>query len=147
MEGRAIGRILHATARTTTAVRRAIQHNQASLIALSKRHGVNPKTVAKWKKRTSVGDLPTGLPTGPKDQHTLLPLFDNRHALQATHPHLTRLSLHRCLQRHGISRLPEVTGDKAPSQQFQTYLLRTPRLNPWSAAALVRPAPANAAVS
>lgn len=85
-----------------------------SLIALSKRHGVKPKTVAKWKKRTSVGDLPTG----PKDKHALLPLFDNRYALQATHPHLTRLSPHRCLQRHGMSRLPEVTGDKEPNQQF-----------------------------
>jgi hypothetical protein len=28
--------------------------------------------------------------------------------LQATIPHLTRSSLHRCLQRHGISRLPEL---------------------------------------
>jgi len=30
---------------------------------LAKRHGINPKTVAKWKKRIAVGDLPTG----PKD--------------------------------------------------------------------------------
>ena len=29
-----------------------------------------------------------------------------------TIPHLTRSSLHRCLQRHGISRLPEIEGDK-----------------------------------
>lgn len=26
-------------------------------------------------------------------------------------PHLTRSSLHCCLQRHGISRLPEIKGD------------------------------------
>ena len=45
-------------------------------------------------------------------RHTLLPLDDCLFALQATIPHLTRSSLHRCLQRHGISRLPEVTGDK-----------------------------------
>lgn len=36
-------------------------------------------------------------------QHTLLPLDDCLYALQATIPHLTRSSLHRCLQRHGIS--------------------------------------------
>jgi hypothetical protein len=29
--------------------------------------------------------------------------------------------LHRCLQRHGISRLPEVTGDKEPKRKFKTY--------------------------
>ena len=46
-------------------------------------------------------------------RHTLLPLDDCLHALQATIPHLTRSSLHRCFQRHGISRLPEVDGDKA----------------------------------
>ena len=48
---------------TYKAVRRAIQHSQASLRALAKRYGINPKTVAKWKKRGSVADLPTG----PKD--------------------------------------------------------------------------------
>jgi hypothetical protein len=32
---------------------------------------------------------------------TLLPLDDCLYTLQATIPHLTRLSLNRCLQRHG----------------------------------------------
>jgi hypothetical protein len=32
--------------------------------------------------------------------------------LQPTIPHLTRSSLHRCLQRHGIARLPQIEGDK-----------------------------------
>ncbi|MGO8499849.1 IS481 family transposase, partial [Rhizobium ruizarguesonis] len=44
----------------TEAVRRAIQHSQESLRALSKRYGINQKTVAKWRKRSSVADLPTG---------------------------------------------------------------------------------------
>jgi transposase InsO family protein len=35
-------------------------------------------------------------------------------------PH-TRSSLHRCLQRHGISRLPEVEGDKPAKKKFKTY--------------------------
>jgi len=54
-------------------------------------------------------------------RHTLLPLDDCLYALQATIPQLTRSSLHRCLQRHGISRLPEVTGDKEPKRKFKTY--------------------------
>ena len=36
-------------------------------------------------------------------QHVLLPLDDCLYALQATIPPLTRSSLHRCLQRHGVS--------------------------------------------
>jgi len=104
-------------------------------MALSKCYSINPKTVAKWKQRRSVCDLPTG----PKDarstvlsieeeaiivafrKHTLLPLDDCLYALQATIPRLTRSSLHRCLQRHGISRLPEVTGDREPTKKLKTY--------------------------
>jgi transposase-like protein len=55
-----MGQVLHGCATTTEAVRRAIQHSQASLRTLAKRYGINPKTVAKWKKRTSATDLPTG---------------------------------------------------------------------------------------
>ncbi|KLK92812.1 transposase [Microvirga vignae] len=130
-----MGQVLHGSATTTEAIRRAIQNSQASLRTLAKRYGINPKTVAKWKKRTSVADLPTG----PRDvkstvlsveeeaiimafrRHTLLPLDDCLYALQATIPHLTRSSLHRCLQRHGISRLPEVTGDKPAKTKFKAY--------------------------
>lgn len=54
-------------------------------------------------------------------RHTLLPLDDCLHSLQATIPHLTRSSLHRCLQRHGISRLPDVEGDKPAKKRFKTY--------------------------
>jgi IS30 family transposase len=54
-------------------------------------------------------------------RHTLLPLDDCLYALQATIPHLTRSSLHRCLQRHDISRLPEIEGDKPAKQNFKSY--------------------------
>jgi hypothetical protein len=49
-----MGQILHGSARTTEAVRRAIQHSQElrALAAI----WVNQKTVAKWKKRSSVSD-------------------------------------------------------------------------------------------
>ena len=130
-----MGQVLHGSARTTEAIRRAIQHSQESLRALAKRYGINQKTVAKWKKRTSVADLPTG-PKIPSStvltleeeavivafrRHTLLPLDDCLYALQPTIPKLTRSSLHRCLQRPGISRLPEVGGEKTAKTKFKSY--------------------------
>ena len=54
-------------------------------------------------------------------KHTLLPLDDCLYALQATIPHLKRSSLHRCLQRHGISRLPDIEGDKPGKRKFKAY--------------------------
>jgi hypothetical protein len=89
------------------AIRRAIQNGEESLRVLSKRYGTNLKTVAKWKKRTSLADLPTG-PTDPHStilsleeeaviaalrRHTLLPLDDCHYAFQPTISHLTRSSL------------------------------------------------------
>lgn len=53
-------------------------------------------------------------------KHTLLALDDCLYVLQATIPHLTRSSLHRCLVRHGIGRLPEVEGEKRAKQKFQS---------------------------
>lgn len=52
--------VLHGCATTTEAVRRAIQNSQESLRALARRYEINQKTVAKWKKRQSACDLPTG---------------------------------------------------------------------------------------
>ena len=47
----------------------------------------------------------------------LLPLDDVYIALKDVIPHLTRSSLHRCLPRHGISRLPK--GDRGKAQEVQ----------------------------
>jgi hypothetical protein len=54
-------------------------------------------------------------------RYTLLPLDDCLYALQPTIPHLTRSSLHRCLQRHGISRLPDTEGTKPARKKFKAY--------------------------
>jgi len=51
----------------------------------------------------------------------LLPLDDCLYALQPTIPHLSRSSLHQCLQRHDVSRLPDVEGDKEPKKKFKSY--------------------------
>ena len=53
-----MGQVLHGSAATTHAVRAAIQRSQASLAQLSRRYGINPKTVAKWRKRETVDDAP-----------------------------------------------------------------------------------------
>jgi len=55
-------------------------------------------------------------------RHTLLALDDCLYALQATIPHLTRSSLHRLFQRHGISRLPNAEGTR-PSVDTQNRQL------------------------
>jgi transposase InsO family protein len=130
-----MGQVLHGSATTTEAVRRAIQHSQESLRTLAGRYGINPKTVAKWKTRSSVADARMG-PKEPSStvlsreeeavivafrKLTLLPLDDCLYALQPTIPHLKRSSLHRCLQRHGISRLPEVEGAKASKKRFKQH--------------------------
>ena len=54
-------------------------------------------------------------------RHTVLPLDDCLYALQPTIPHLTRSALHRCLQRHGISRLPDMAGEKPAKKKFKAY--------------------------
>jgi transposase InsO family protein len=135
MEGSTMGQVLHGSATTTHAIRAAIQRSQASATQLSQTYGINPKTVLKWKKRTCIEDRKTG-PKKPRStilseveeaavvafrRHTLLPLDDCLYALQPTIPHLTRSSLHRCLQRHGISRLPDVEGDKPTKKKFRRY--------------------------
>jgi transposase-like protein len=131
-----MGQILHGSATTTHAVRAAIQRSKAPLKELAeRRHGLNQKTVAKWRKRAFVHDAPMGPKTLRSSvltieeeamivafrKHTLLPLDDCLYALQATIPHLTRSSLHRCFQRHGIGRLPEIEGDKAAKPSFKPY--------------------------
>jgi transposase InsO family protein len=132
-----MGQLLHRSARTTAAVRRAIQQSPESLAKLAKRYDVNPKTVAKWKKRSYVHDAPMG----PKPchatvltlaeealivafrRHTWLPLADGFYVLQATRPYLTRAALQRCLLRQGISRLPDMAGEKPARKKFKVYPL------------------------
>jgi transposase-like protein len=116
-----MGQLLHGSAHTPAALCRTIQHSQESIARLAARYDLNAKTVAKWRKRAFVEDAPMG-PRQPYltvlttelesmivdfRKRTLLALDDCFYALQASIPNLTRSSLHRCLQRHGISHLPE----------------------------------------
>ena len=124
-----MGQVLHGSATTKHAIRAAIRRSAAPIAALSRTYGLNPKTVAKWRKRATVTDAPMGpkerrstVPSKEEEalvvafrRYTLLPLDDCLYALQATIPHLTRSSLHRCFQRHDIGRLPEAEGETPKS--------------------------------
>ena len=113
---------MHPSAKTTLEIRAAIQQSDASVRALARTYGVNPKTVQKWRHRTFTEDAPSGrkrtrnLALSPAEEamcvgfrkHALLPLDDCLYALQWRIPHLSRSSLHRLFWRHGISRLPEL---------------------------------------
>jgi Integrase core domain len=131
-----MGRVPHGGARATEAVRRAIQPRREGVRALARRFGVGPTTVQEWRERSTAADA--GM--GPKEarstvltpeeeaivvasfrRHTLLPLDDRLHALQPTVPHLTRSAPHRCLQRHGTSRSPEVDGGRPGEKRFASY--------------------------
>lgn len=63
-------------------------------------------------------------------RHMLLPLACPREGgglplrVAGIDPALTRSALHRCLQRHGISRLPDIEGDKPKRQCFKRYPIR-----------------------
>ncbi len=130
-----MGQILHGCAKTTQTIRRAIQNRKESIAKLSKHYNLNPKTIIKWRKRSFTKDADMG-PKHPRStvltleeeaiivtfrKYTLLPLDDCLYALQSTIPHLTRSSLHRCLQRHNISRLPTVDGEVKSKKKFKQY--------------------------
>jgi len=128
-----MGQVLHGCAKTTHIVRAELQRSKAPVAELARRYGINEKTVRKWRKRTSVEDSPMG----PKEHRSSvlspmeeaaivalrvqarLPLDDVFVALKDVIPHLSRSSLHRCLQRHGISRLPKADLEKP--RRFKAY--------------------------
>src|SRR3954466_3496047 len=119
--GRALAGVLHGSARTTPRVRAELQASQEATRVLAARYGLNPKTVQKWRKRTTTADQPMG-PRRPRStvlteaeeaivvefrRRTLLPLDDVLGCLRESIPTLSRSALHRCLVRHGLSRLPK----------------------------------------
>ena len=80
----------HGSARTTPRVRAELQRSQEATRTLAARFGLNKKTLAKWRKRTTTADQPMG-PSRPRStvlseveqaiivefrRRTLLPLDD-----------------------------------------------------------------------
>jgi transposase-like protein len=130
-----MGQVLRGGARATEAVRRAVQPRQGSVRAAARRERLSPTTVQKWRKRSTTADARMGpeearsTVLAPEEEaiavafrgRTLLPLDDRLDGLQPAIPHLARSSLHRCPERRGISRLPEITGDKPRERRFASH--------------------------
>ena len=55
-----MGQVLHGSAKTTHAVRTAMQRSKATIAELAATYGINTKTVMKWRRRLSVENLPMG---------------------------------------------------------------------------------------
>src|SRR4051812_6578743 len=100
IKGCAMGQVLHGSATTTEAIRRAVQHSKESLRALARRYGVNQKTVRKWKARSSVVDRRTG----PKQPRSTVLSIEEEAVIVA----FRRLSLSR--QVGSVRATPEVEG-------------------------------------
>ena len=127
-------RKLHPCARTNAKLRREIQQSAESDRAFAARRGLNPKTVAKWRNRTTIEDARMG-PKRPVStvlsaaeealivvfrKHTRLPLEVCLAHLKPRIPTLSRSALHRCLKRHGVSRIPRGLAEKPPKVDLET---------------------------
>ncbi len=133
---------LHKNARTTPAVRQAIQASTLSERALAQKYGVSRTTIRKWKHRSSVEDashrphtLKTTLTPAQEAivvylrQSLLLPLDD---LLAVTreflNPDVSRSGLNRCLRRHGVASLKALLPpvEKTKYKAFQGLRARLP---------------------
>ena len=94
----------HGSARTTPRIRAGLQASQEATRVLAARHGLNPKTVTKWRGRTTTADQPMG-PSRPRStvlteaeeaivvefrRRTLLPLDDVLGCLRESIPKLRK---------------------------------------------------------
>jgi hypothetical protein len=110
---------LHGSARTTRDMRRLIKQSSGSIESLARELELNPKTVAKWRRRSSVEDAPMGtrrrgsLALSRHEEYavldfrkrTNLPLDDCLYCLKTLIPSLRRSTLYRCFVRHGLSNI------------------------------------------
>ena len=128
--------VLHPRATTTPRIRKEIQESKESLIVLSKRYNINPKTVTKWRKSKTIFDKKSGAikvrtVLSDKEQAiicefrrvTKLPLDDVFVALKSQIPVLSRSNLYRCLRRNGLNTLPREKTDKTPVKKFKNYAI------------------------
>jgi hypothetical protein len=130
-----MGHLLHGSARTTAARRRALPQHHESLAMRAEGAHLHPKAVATGPQRMPRHDAPRG-PQPPRSpivalepaalrralrQPTRLPLDDWLSALQAPFPQLPRAARPGCLTRHGLNRLPEMTGDTPQQKKFKAH--------------------------
>lgn len=114
-------------------MRREFQRSQAPTAVLAREAGLNPKTVAKWRRRKGAAELAKG-PKQPvssvlsADDEALivafrklsrLPLDACWTRLRPMIPSLSRSGLHRCLKRWRISRVPAGLRAIPPAIEFE----------------------------
>jgi len=123
---------LHANATTTPKTRTYIQRSKKSVAELAAELGVSQTTIYRWRGRTTVEDRshrPNNLVTSLSavEEKVVcelrtslhLPLDDIVEVMQrCINAKLSRSAIHRCLQRHGISRLAKP--DKPKVGIFET---------------------------
>jgi transposase-like protein len=111
---------LHANATTTPRTRAALQASDDSVADLAEHFGVNQSTVRRWQGRTSVEDRshrPHNIQTrfSPEEEALIvelrvavgLSLDDITEVMKrCVAEDISRSSVHRCLDRHGVSRRP-----------------------------------------
>ncbi|MEQ1484883.1 MAG: hypothetical protein ABL913_04840, partial [Methyloglobulus sp.] len=122
--------ILHGNAKTTPRIRQEMQDADESLATLAARYSLNEKTVLKWTHADGVEDKKSGPATRRSvlteveqqavctvRRHLRLPLDDLYLVFKPRIPKLSRSNLHRCLQHHGLSRLPIGEDGRAPKRK------------------------------
>ena len=126
---------LHKNARTTPAVRAQLAASNEPVAVLAKRFNLAPNTVRKWQARTDFNDrshtahnLQTTLNSAQEHivvylrKKLLLPLDD---LLNVTReflcPEVSRSGLNRCLRRHGVGNLREMTRNNEGKPKYQRF--------------------------
>jgi DNA-binding transcriptional regulator YiaG len=123
----------HRNATTTVEMRRFIQESPLPVAELARVLNITPATVRKWKNRATVTDSsnqPHHLNTTltPVQEYVVVGL---RYQLKLTldkllevtqrhiNPNVSRSGLARCLKRHGVSRLGDITPNESlPEKHF-----------------------------
>ena len=123
--------LFHGRAGINLETYRVVKNSRNSFRTLAERYSINVKTVTERRNRKQTA---ANADNGPKERkstgltvqeealiiafrkHTRLPLDECFAALQEAIPNLSRSSLHRCLQRNGISRMPEFDKDETEEE-------------------------------
>ena len=129
-----MGSILHGSAKTTPKIRKEIFESSESVAKLAKKYNLNPKTILKWKHRTSFTDRRSG-PTKPRSvlsekeqaivcefkRVTKFSLDEIFCALKDKIPSLSRSNIYRCLKRNGLNKNPPEFSEKRTKKEFKNY--------------------------
>ena len=132
-----MGITYHSNAKTTVHIRRQIKNSSETVAQIAERFGLNKNTVLKWKHR----DNPEDQSCRPNKTRTVLTEMDEwiicevrkstlisidelTEILKPFLPALNRDNIYRCLKRHGLSSLKQMTApekQKGETKPFKTY--------------------------